>query len=73
MRTQLSVYLLDPFSPIEKAAPDYLFAEAGVYQTGEVQARCCTVEATCGFGGTFSLAAQYVDQRGVGISSTRAK
>ena len=45
---------------------------AGVYQMGDVQARCWTVAATFGFGGRFSLAAQYVDQRGVGISSTRA-
>ena len=51
----------------------YFFSSGGVYHTGEVQARCWTVAATFGFGGRFSLAAQYVDQRGVGISSTRAK
>ena len=31
---------------------------AGVYHTGDVQARCWTVAATFGFGGRFSLAAQ---------------
>src|SRR5271157_6603848 len=51
---------------------NYLVAGGGVYHTGDVQARCCTVAATFGFGGRFSLADQYVDQRGVGISSTRA-
>jgi hypothetical protein len=39
---------------------------------GEVQARCCTVVGCSRFGATCSFAAQYVDQRGVGISSTRA-
>ena len=36
----------------------YFFSLAGVYHTGDVQARCCTVAATFGFGGRFSLAAQ---------------
>jgi hypothetical protein len=31
---------------------------AGVYQMGDVQARCWTVAATFGFGGRLSLAAQ---------------
>ena len=43
----------------------------GVYQIGDVQARSCTVGETRLGGGTPSFFASYVDQRGVGICSTR--
>ena len=44
-------------------------APAGSYQKGEEYARSCS---TCGSGAaTFSFAASWVLQRGVGISSTR--
>ncbi len=46
-----------------------LHAPAGSYQKGEEYARSCS---TCGSGAaTFSFAASWVLQRGVGISSTR--
>ena len=50
----------------------YAYDLAGVYQIGEDQPRCWMVAGTPLGSGRWFFTARSVDQRGVGISSTRA-